>query len=955
MALIHYYKFNGNLYDSIGAFDLLADNNSPVYVPGKLGGSTGAVTSSSASMYRFGCTGTGGAASGFMAADTTEAANGVLSWSVTGWVYLTSFSTNLVSLLTGTAGQSTAQLIYDQKYGGLTFNGTSAACSTGVWVFFTIRVTGGASYLSVNGGAESMTTWTTNMMAMGKSLFNGIRIGSPSSGALYAYVDDVRVFNHSLSSGEIAGIYNGGSPAEAAARASNTSYVYRHFRCDSNLDDSTASSPAISATSSNGTLSFTSGIASGTGNAAQLQQTSSFLPQILYSSATNWWKAPGSRTQTDSFAYAWWMQNVSGTNYKAMLMWPLQLTYTLAPTDTLTLKHDNGSGGLATTTVPLSDPYSLHKAFLYDGVAQRFTYWQNAELKNQFPYKLESSFAYYPEGFIASGSEVSGSSDTFKLDDLRFYGMSIGAIEVAEIYNSGNGTQAPLPGAATGSGVTITTAAPSGTAVGTSANGSATGAGATVTMVAPAGSAAVSINGIATGAGAVVTMTAPAGAAVVPTNGSATGAGATVTMTAPAGIAFIPVNGSATGTGATITMVAPAGTVATSWITEPIPAVTMVPPEGRVQIGAETIGPTILVTIPPAGLGAGGGSASGTGRTVTVSAPAGAATGGAAGTGTLGTVAMTAPAGTATGSAPASGAPSTVPVTAPTGGATGTAAIAAGLATVTVTTTAGSAIGTAAAGGALATIAVSTTAGSAGGTAAATGAGQTVAVSAPAGTLTASATTAGSLATITVAAPTATETGGATASPAGVTVTVAAPAGGSIGTATGTGAISTATMTAPGGAARVSVATAGSLPTVAMTAAAGAATGTASTTGGGATVTMTTPAGVARASVVAAGAPGTVTMTATAGNATGTLTAPLATITIVAPTGTALAIVGGTGALGTVTMTAPGAGTITASATGNPSGVTVSVIAPAARVAPITTGGGTSVSTYDLRRAGTNL
>jgi hypothetical protein len=33
----------------------------------------------------------------------------------------------------------------------------------------------------------------------------------------------------------------------------------------------------------------------------------------------------------------------------------------------------------------------------------------------------------------------------------------------------------------------------------------------------------------------------------------------------------------------------------------------------------------------------------------------------------------------------------------------------------------------------------------------------------------------------------------------------------------------------------------------------------------------------------------------------------------------------------------------------------VSVIAPAARVAPITTGGGTSVSTYDLRRAGTNL
>jgi len=76
---------------------------------------------------------------------------------------------------------------------------------------------------------------------------------------------------------------------------------------------------------------------------------------------------------------------------------------------------------------------------------------------------------------------------------------------------------------------------------------------------------------------------------------------------------------------------------------------------------------------------------------------------------------------------------------------------------------------------------------------------------------------------------------------------------------------------------------------------------------------------------------------------------------MVAPIGTARAIVYATGGIGIITMAAPGAGTITASATGSASGVTVSVIAPAARVAPITTSGGTSVSTYDLRRAGTNL
>lgn len=896
MALIHYYKFNGNLYDSIGAFDLLADNNTPVYVPGKLGGSTGAVTSSSASMYQFGCTGTGGAASGFMAADTTEAANGVLAWSVTGWVYLTSFSTNLVSLLTGTAGQSTAQLIYDQKYGALTFNGTSAACSTGVWVFFTIRVTGGASYLSVNGGAESMTTWTTNMMAMGKSLFNGIRIGSPSSGALYAYVDDVRVFNHSLSSGEIAGIYNGGSPAEATAATAKWDQPLHHYKFTNNLNDSVGS---LSATFSSGTGSYVTGLFANSPNACQVNDGSRIQSS---NPGTNWATLSG-------FTVSFWesatnsAMTVSPSINITHLSFGIALTHNYSSAGSYWEFYSSPVGPIATIT---DNSFSGLKIVKYDYIATRITVFTSSSgmIIGQMSYGL--AFNTFQAGIVTGFS----SPDYLRLDDLRIFNFALsGGVDYDPIYNSGSGTEYSV----------------------------------------------VATNGSATGAGVTVTMTAPAGAATVPTNGSATGAGVTVTMTAPAGTASAATNGSATGTGATVTMTAPAGTVATSWITEPIPAVTMVPPEGRVQIGAETIGPTILVTIPPAGLGAGGGVASGTGQTVTLSAPAGSATGTAASSGTLGTVAMTAPAGTAAGSAAASGAPGTIPVTAPTGGATGTATKAAGLATVTVTTTAGSAIGTAAAGGALATIAVSTTAGSATGTAAATGAGQTITLSAPSGALTASAATAGNLSTVTVAAPTATETGGATASPAGVTVTASAPSGGSIGTATGTGAISTATMTALGGAAQVSVTADGSAPTVAMVAAVGTATGTASTVGSGATVTMTAPAGVARASVVAGGAPGTVTMAAPSGSAAGTLTAPLAIITMVAPTGVARAIVYATGGIGTITMAAPGAGTITGGAIGSPSGVTISVIAPAARVAPITTSGGTSVSTYDLRRVGTNL
>ena len=897
MALIHYYKFNGNLYDSIGAFDLLADINTPVYVPGKLGGSTGAVTSSSGSFYRFGCTGTGGAASGFMAADTTEAANGVSSWSMTGWIYATSFSTQLIQLLSGTAGQSTATLIYDQKAGALTFNGTTAACSSATWVFFTIRVTGGASYLSVNGGAESMNTWTTNMMAGGKSLFNGIRIGSPTAfSSLYAYIDDVRVFNHSLSSGEIAGIYNAGLPAEATAATAKWDQPLHHYKFTNNLNDSVGS---LSATFSSGTGSYVTGLFANSPNACQVNDGSRIQSS---NPGTNWATLSG-------FTVSFWesatnsAMTVSPSINITHLSFGIALTHNYSSAGSYWEYYSSTSGPIATIT---DNSFSGLKIVKFDYIATRITVFTSSSgmIIGQMIYGL--AFNTFQAGIVTGFS----SPDYLRLDDLRIFNFALsGGVDYDPIYNSGSGTEYSV----------------------------------------------VATNGSATGAGVTVTMTAPAGAATVPTNGSATGAGATVTMTAPAGSAFFSLNGSATGTGATITMVAPAGTVATSWITEPIPAVTMVPPEGRVQIGAETIGPTILVTIPPAGLGAGGGSASGTGRTVTLSAPAGSAAGTAASSGTLGTVAMTAAAGTAAGSAAASGAPGTIPVTAPTGGATGTAAIAAAVATVTVTATAGSAIGTAAAGGALATIAVSATAGSATGTAAATGAGQTITLSAPSGALAASAATAGNLSTITVAAPTATETGGATASPAGVTVAVSAPAGGSIGTATGTGAISTATMTAPGGAARVSVTAGGSAPTVAMVAAAGTATGTASTAGSGATVAMAPAEGVARASVVAGGTPGTVTMVAPAGSAAGTLTAPLATITMVAPIGTARAIVYATGGIGTITMAAPGAGTITGGATGSPSGVVVSVIAPAARVAPITTSGGTSVSTYDLRRAGTNL
>lgn len=81
---------------------------------------------------------------------------------------------------------------------------------------------------------------------------------------------------------------------------------------------------------------------------------------------------------------------------------------------------------------------------------------------------------------------------------------------------------------ATGSGVSDTASAPSGSAAGA---GAATGAGVTVTASAPTGFGTGGGQGSASGAGASVTTSAPAGSAAGA--GAATGAGSTVASTAP--------------------------------------------------------------------------------------------------------------------------------------------------------------------------------------------------------------------------------------------------------------------------------------------------------------------------------------------------------------------------------------------------------------------------------------
>lgn len=516
MALIHYYKFNNNLYDSVGAFDLMTNVGSLSYTSGKLGGSTGAVR---ALVSLFGCTGSGAAASGFMASDTTEAANGVLSWSITGWVYLTGNTTVLVQLLTGTAGQSTASLYYDQKAGSLIFNGSSAACSTSTWVFFTVRVTGGASYLSVNGGAETMTTWTTNMMAMGKSLFNGIQVGSSSAfSPLSAYIDDIRVFNHSLSSGEIAGIYNAGLPAEASSTALKWDQPIHHYKFTDNLNDSIGSDNATAF----GIISYQTGMFANSpkcvfiDNYENIECTGASTWSSNSWTVSFWAQFAGSFSSTEFFR----LSNSGNSSYLNYIHDPKAPYWSL-----------NG-------TTMFQDAYAgtdVMRFLSYNHIAQRYTL--------HFAGLTVATSQYSASGFSLArfiAGALGAVTVNIKLDDLRIYDSLLSGFDKDQIFNGGSGTEYSTissAGSASGLLATITMSGPAGSATGSGGGaGSASGALSTVTMSGPAGSASSGSPGSASGLLATITVSAFSGIGAVNVTGS--GSIATITMSAPTGIAF---------------------------------------------------------------------------------------------------------------------------------------------------------------------------------------------------------------------------------------------------------------------------------------------------------------------------------------------------------------------------------------------------------------------------------
>jgi hypothetical protein len=524
MALIHYYKFNGNLYDSIGVFDLSTDVGTVGYTTGKLGGSTGAVTPGMMDMW--GAYGTGAAASGFLAVDSSEAATGVTEWSLTFWVYIGTGGYSdvpIVSLLTSTSGQTACNFAFSGMMNYFYGAGMFYGISTGSWQFISLVKSGSTLYLSINGSAATSTAFTTGSGTSGKTQFNGIRCGLPtSSGSLNGLrIDDLRLYNHALTGSEISGIYNGGSPAEATATSPSWNSPDNHWKFENNPNDSMH--PSVSGWNASGVSSYQylGGLVPGSTYSANIpaygapSYNSISLGSVSYPlmSSTSSWSAyfasnftSGSSENSNSFvrfygtdSNIYFYINHAGTSG----------TYG-------TLSALLGTSGIA-TSFDISSGTPQKFMFCYDKVSIRgLFYYKDGFSGSEVTkiYQLNSTsgdiaspmreciISYAPQFMPGSGGRL--------LDNFRFFKKAMSGENYDLMWNT-EYSITPAGGSASGSGATVNVSSIAGTAFGN--NVAATGAGVTVAMVAPAGAATFFVNGAATGLLSVVTITTWSGTA----------------------------------------------------------------------------------------------------------------------------------------------------------------------------------------------------------------------------------------------------------------------------------------------------------------------------------------------------------------------------------------------------------------------------------------------------------
>ena len=558
MALIHYYKMNGNLFDSIGKFDLKTDIGSLAFTTGKLGGATGALSLTS----QYGCSGSGAASSAFMSENSTEASNGVTDWSICFWLQITNRTVfQNIMVVNAPGGFVSLTVQWDEKNGVLRLNGSaSLPIIDGNWHFIYYRKSGTSVYGSIDAGSE-----TTPITYSGTySKFDGLKIGALTSMGVTAFnIDEIRVFNTTSTTSDRNTIYNSGSPAEVSISTPTAwqNPIHQH-KLNGALTDTVGS---VTATQTGGGY-LGAGMFNASSNSRYLAANSDTLETSNASFG-------GTSTSAGSFTFFCWY---NCTNYNGAMTPP---NFACGP-----VSHSMYGGGPSTTfnSITVSDNNGAAAnnwvaicMYSYDDISKRLViYGYNgsstvialAEISSSRPATNISGWSFN------NGMGMMGPATSY-IDEVRMYDQALNGLNMLELWNGGSGTEtiAAATTPATGSLPTVTMSGPAGTAS-AATNGNASGAGVTITMTAASGSATPIFTG--TGSLPTITMTSAAGSGTGTASKSAAfvtitmqsmtgGVGSfgigglqTITVTAPSGSAAVFKNASTSGSLATITIYA---------------------------------------------------------------------------------------------------------------------------------------------------------------------------------------------------------------------------------------------------------------------------------------------------------------------------------------------------------------------------------------------------------------
>lgn len=358
------------------------------------------------------------------------------NFSISAWVRPESFATlaGIVGKYHSVSGDYFLRFNSASPYSKIEFGGSSSitsntALATGQWYHIVAQRSSGTGYIYINGVLD-----TSGSVSIGSSASNDVTIGLdylPSPRYFKGKIDEVRIYNRVISSGEIQSLYASGQSDEVNTGASQ---AQGGSRLDSGLagywkmDDGSGTSATDTSTNGN-TGTLTNGPTWTTG---QIGSAVDFDGTDDYMSATL------DGTTLTQLSVSFWMNcDLIGSTQNGIFQWanslssnnPFVAVFKTQGQDSVRIYLDgdyrqnniviaNGTWAHITLTLNNANLWSFYKDGVFVGSYQD---------DSTHTYQSNAATLYFANG--AAPSYFDG-----KLDEARIYNRTLSADEVAELY-----------------------------------------------------------------------------------------------------------------------------------------------------------------------------------------------------------------------------------------------------------------------------------------------------------------------------------------------------------------------------------------------------------------------------------------------------------------------------------------------------------------------------------------